>query len=357
MSAPARRVGVLTFHRCYNYGSYWQAHCMVEGLRGMGHRAELLDHHCEIVQRAEVRCLFQPALPERTTRGDLPAYKRKGRAFERSFATLPLSQRFGLHTPGDAGAYDAIVVGSDEVWNFQHPWYGYKSTFFGEGLNTDRLVAYAASFGNHDAAHGIEGWWASRLQRFSAISVRDANSRALVTEALPGEPALVLDPCLQFADAIPRTPADEAAPYLLLYGHGFPDWLVTALARWRARTGVRVISVGYRNAVADEQRLDAGPAEFAALMAGAAGVVTNFFHGCVFALVNDKPFVTAPSPYRFNKVRDLTAALGASDRILSPEAADTRLETLLATPPGAQVGAAIADLRARSQTFLDAALA
>ena len=24
------RIGVLTFHRCINYGSYWQARCLVE---------------------------------------------------------------------------------------------------------------------------------------------------------------------------------------------------------------------------------------------------------------------------------------------------------------------------------------
>jgi hypothetical protein len=32
-ASPIRRVGVLTFHRCINYGSYWQARCLVEGLR------------------------------------------------------------------------------------------------------------------------------------------------------------------------------------------------------------------------------------------------------------------------------------------------------------------------------------
>lgn len=355
--APPRRVGVLTFHRCYNYGSYWQARCLVEGLRGLGHDAELLDHHCAIVQRAETRCLFQPTLPARTDRADLAAYKRKGRAFEAAFTALPLSSRFGLHTPGDAGAYDAIVVGSDEVWNFQHPWYGHKATFFGEGLNAERLVAYAASFGNHDAAHGMNDWWADRLGRFAAISVRDANSHALVEGALASPPPLVLDPCLQFPEAIVAPALPTNAPYLLLYGHGFPDWLAAALVRWRTRTGIRIVSIGYRNALADEQRLDAGPAEFAALMAGAAAVVTNFFHGCVFALVNGKPFATAPSAYRFNKVRDLTAALGATDRIVGPDEADARLDELLATPPGPAVNGAIARLRAQSQAFLHAALA
>ena len=30
MAVPS--IGVLTFHRCINYGSYWQARCLAEGL-------------------------------------------------------------------------------------------------------------------------------------------------------------------------------------------------------------------------------------------------------------------------------------------------------------------------------------
>ena len=50
---PARRIGVLTFHRCINYGSYWQARCLTEGLRRRGHDAGLLDHRSARVNRAE----------------------------------------------------------------------------------------------------------------------------------------------------------------------------------------------------------------------------------------------------------------------------------------------------------------
>ena len=67
-----------------------------------------------------------------------------------------MSKRFSLHEPGTAGDYDAIVVGSDEVWNFRHPWYGSKPIFFGDGLNADRLVSYGASFGNHSAWDGMD---------------------------------------------------------------------------------------------------------------------------------------------------------------------------------------------------------
>ena len=81
MMARPRRIGVLTFHRCINYGSYWQARCLVDGLLARGHDAELLDHHCDEVMSAELRCALQPKLPERSPRQEIRAYAAKVRRF------------------------------------------------------------------------------------------------------------------------------------------------------------------------------------------------------------------------------------------------------------------------------------
>ena len=72
MRARRKKVGVLTFHKCINYGSYWQARCLVEWLLARGHDAELLDHDCACVRRAEAKCALQPKLPERTPVHELP---------------------------------------------------------------------------------------------------------------------------------------------------------------------------------------------------------------------------------------------------------------------------------------------
>src|SRR3546814_19710291 len=69
--------------------------------------------------------------------------------------------------------------------------------------------------------------------------------------------------------------------------------------------------------------MTAGPEDFARIMAQSAAVATNFFHGCVFALLNAKPFVCASSPYRFNKVRDLAHAVGAEKHLVAEDAGDS----------------------------------
>lgn len=349
------KIGVLTFHRCINYGSYWQARCLVEGLRGLGHDAQLMDHQSDAVRRAELRCAFQPQLPTRTPRSKLSAYATKTRHFLDAFERLPRSEQFALDRPEEAGAYDAVLVGSDEVWNFRHPWYAFKPIFFGERLQAGRLISYAASFGNHDAEDGIDPQWAAKLKRFDCLSVRDENSRQLVRRHTGREPELVLDPCLQFPPPPPAISGSGSAT-LVVYGHGFPDWFVTRLRRWADTNGCRIVSIGYHAAFADEQRIEATPEEFSALMAGATAVATNFFHGCVFALHYGRPFVCAPSSYRFNKVRDLTSALGAEGHVVTEATTAAGFAERLGEPLDPGIGLRIAAMRARSSAYLQAAL-
>jgi hypothetical protein len=84
-------------------------------------------------------------------------------------------------------------------------------------------------------------------------------------------------------------------------------------------------------------------------------VVTNFFHGCVFALLNGKPWASAPSDYRSIKIPDLAATLSAQGRIIDEDTSAARFDELLETPPHGNVLERIAQARERSNAFLDAA--
>jgi Polysaccharide pyruvyl transferase len=351
------RVGVLTFHRCINYGSYWQARALVEGLRARGLDAVLLDHDSRRVNVAEWRCAFRPLLPAAVPRDDRPLYRDKIRSFLHAFSSLPLSRRFPLDDTAELEHFDTVVVGSDEVWNLSHPWYGGCGLFFGDGIRATRLVSYAASFGNHATLDGLLPWWADRLRRFDAISVRDENSQGIVEAMLGEAPELVLDPCLQFDLPIEPVEVEETEPFVVVYGHSFTDAFGRHVRRWAHGRGYRLVSVGYRNDWADDQRIAAGPHEFAHLLAQAEAVATNFFHGCVFALRHAKPFTCELSPYRSTKVRDLLAAVGAGRRLVSADTAPGGYAECLSTPVEPEVRGRIGALRRSADGYLHAALA
>jgi polysaccharide pyruvyl transferase WcaK-like protein len=333
-------VGILTFHRCVNYGSYWQARCLVEWV-ARRKRAVLLDHVSLAARHAELHRALSP----QQTREDVPAYAQKIRGFRRAVERLPLSSRFPLDAPEKAESCDVILIGSDEVFNLRHPWYGGAPAFFGEGFASPR-IAYAASFGNGGA---LDQRWSAKLANFSAISVRDLTSRKLLGHAGCPGPEIVLDPCLL------NPPAGEAATkdFVAVYGHGFPNWFAEATRDWARTRGFKLVSIGYRNSWADEQRIGADPEEFRDLMASCAAVATGFFHGCVFALVHKKPFVCVATPYRETKLRDLCALLGIEARLAIET---TAVDQALSSPLGAEIDQRIAAMRAKSQAFLNHAL-
>jgi len=109
------RMGVLTFHQCINYGTYWQARSLLEGLARWN--PILLDYRSERVERKELECAVSPTLPVRSTARDRVLYQAKIRQFERAIHGLPRSSAFELDETGDMPDFDTVIVGSDEVWN------------------------------------------------------------------------------------------------------------------------------------------------------------------------------------------------------------------------------------------------
>jgi hypothetical protein len=351
------KIGVLTFHRCINYGSYWQARCLVEGLRARGHNAAILDHDSRRINIAEWKCAFRPILPAMVPKSDYPLYREKILRFFRAFDSLPLSPRFQIANPAEMENYDIVVVGSDEVWNLLHPWYGKCSLFYGDGVLAQRLISYAASFGNYDASWGLEQTWVEKLRNFAMISVRDENSQTIVKNAFGVEPEIVLDPCLQFSIEPEERICDNLRKsYVAVYGHNFSESFTRKVRRWAHNRKLSLISIGYRNDWADEQWITADPHDFAHFMARPKFIATNFFHGCIFALRNTKPFVCETSPYRSNKLRDLMAQIGGEKYLLTEDTPSAVYDKHLREPLDPKILQRIDRLRQISNAYLNRAL-
>jgi hypothetical protein len=186
--------------------------------------------------------------------------------------------------------------------------------------------------------------------------VRDDNSRSILRTALGGEPELVLDPCLQFPPQPEGRWRGPRRPFVAVYGHSFSPAFVAEVRRWADSRGYRLVSIGYRNNWADAQWIAAGPHDFAQAMARAEAVATNFFHGCVFALRNARPFVCETSAYRSIKVGDLMRLLGGEKHLVSSEAPAAGFADRLDEPPAPEMLRSIERLRRTSEAYLDLAL-
>jgi hypothetical protein len=351
-----KKIGVLTFHRCINYGAYWQARSLVDGLRAMGHDAVILDHRSWRVTVRELTWGLWPVSPDFILPLDYLRYARKEWAFVRAISRLPRSRPFRLERPAGMKHCDMVLVGSDEVWSPKHAWYGTCPIFYGKGVRTDRLAAYATSFGGHAASEGLDAARAERLRSFDAISVRDENSQAIVREAIGRDVPIVLDPCLQFP--IHAAPARHSPrePYIAVYGYRFSEPFARSVQQWARRHQLQIISIGYRNGWADQNWLTAGPDDFAHFMAGSRAVATNFFHGCVFALRHAIPFVCEMLTDRSIKVQNLTMSVGAERHLMTRESSPAAYDERLSQPLDAIIPRRLDELRVASAAYLESVL-
>lgn len=344
------KVGILTFHEGLNHGAYLQAYCTMQAVRQLEHDPVIINYknRTHWIQE-DVR----PWLAYRRPVRFLDRFQKQ-RAFSRDHKAMPLTGY--THDPDEVRKwhFDAVIVGSDVVWDTSI--FGFDSLYFGD-LNTDRLIAYAASCGSYDFTGNMDSKIAEGIRSFDFVSVRDQNTSKLV-EAVTGEcPERVLDPVF-LPDSLDGFTSDEPPldfPYVLVYGGRFSPADGEHILDWAAQRQLQVISVGYRNHWAPKNIMSVGPLSILNYFKHAAFIVSGTFHGTVFSLRFRKNFIVVLNESIRNKATCLLDAVGCPERAGNTVA--SVLNKANCPPDYVAVDQRISDLRSSSLEFLSNALA
>ena len=175
------KIGILTLHNALNFGAYLQAYALQQVLLLWGHEVYIADQCARRLfeQLLQVKCKY----PKRMV------YNIR---FFKEFSRV----RGKLRTaPDPLDSCDAVVVGSDELWNLENSGFIHREEYFGRGIDCAKIISYAISGNRMDAdkLKRIMGEAAS-FERFSDISVRDENTCKMVYKIEGKSPTLVLDP-------------------------------------------------------------------------------------------------------------------------------------------------------------------
>lgn len=354
------KIATLTFQNAVNYGAAYQAYALQAYLAGMGHDVHVLNYSCDYLdnrryQKANIMGKAKQAFMRLTL-----ASKRHGfESFRSSY--LPLTEACDRSTIGKvASRYDAIVVGSDQVWNPRLT--GGDETYFLDFANDDsKRVAYAASAGvshfDGDELTRIKAF----VERFDAVGVRE---RSLLNDLKPYvNCCLVLDPVLLVertlwldlaaACEVPGLPKGER--YLLVYSLGEMESLQAAAQRIARDRGLRVVcvSTGLKTMHGAINLRNLSPLEFLHCLANASFVLSSSYHGICLSLTFGLPFRYATSKKNDtnSRIETLKETFGLSgldiDRGLLGESSD---------PDYSAIDNSLMDLRATSGAFLANAL-
>ena len=197
--------------------------------------------------------------------------------------------------------YDAIVVGSDQVWNWVYSFVG--DPYFLHHLKYDgRRISYAACCGNrHTLPEDKSMEYGAAVRNFDFVSVRNETTREWVEEAAGFSPVTVCDPTMLLGpESFP--PVAKKLPYadfLLVYVIGSPidcghERVLAEIKKQRGDLPVVVVAATCSNPqkypYADHVIWDASPDDWVDLFRRASFVYTDSFHGVMFATKFKKPF-------------------------------------------------------------------
>lgn len=213
--------------------------------------------------------------------------------------------------------------GSDEIWNFNNPFFGFDPYFFGKS-NYNVKYSYATSFGNgasKEISHDLQVELKKYLNDFKNISVRDSSSYNFLKKNFNIDSQIVLDPIFLIDNDFELLSEKKQIPYLknycLIYGQYFSKDEIETIIKFSKKNMLKILSLGYYNKWADINFIDATPTDFINSFKYSDYIFTSMFHGVLFSIKFNKTFWFTVDPYRINKLDHILKSLDISGRILN----------------------------------------
>ncbi|MBO0594580.1 polysaccharide pyruvyl transferase family protein [Nesterenkonia sp. E16_7] len=313
-----------------NYGGVLQAFALQSAVRNLGHsvdtdistRLGTRESSKRLITRTASVILGRPV-------GFWPKMARKNAAtlqfIERKMTTVELFGFGGRLRKSVMAEYSAIIVGSDQVWR---PDYGdvgsYMLDFLPAKSDVKRL-AYAASFGTDRPEPGLIAV-ADNAQRFDRVSVREAAGVELAQSMWGVEAVQMPDPTIlldrvqyeAIADTVGSPEGIEREKFYvssyLLDADEYKRDLVDHVGRSFEMSTRRV---DQREGAPGSSHVRAGVDEWLRELRHSTIVVTDSFHGCVFALIFNKPFLAIGNAARgMSRFESLLSTFDLDSRLL-----------------------------------------
>ena len=332
------KIGILTFHFAINYGALLQCYAFQEYLKGQGHEVKIINFIPPNYQRfscwsktgrrkfllSGLKQLILELIPASTRRLMFGfnlelkhtyinwKYARLQKNIFKKFRNryLNISEPYSIDSFSTITKkkYDAIIVGSDQVWNWSDH---YHTTYFLAPLSNfdGKRISYATccALNKVDVQHRKK--LKESLLKFNKISVRNLETFSFVNNLTGKSPPIVVDPVLlhDFNVFLKKKPKNYNE-YILTYiigdeiegGH---EKTINEIKLNNNNLPVVSIMLAKNKSKpfswSDKTLWSVTPKKWLDLFFNASFVYTDSFHGVLFAIKFKKSFLA----YYKEKVR------------------------------------------------------
>ena len=292
------KIGLLTFQFALNYGALLQAYSLKKVLEDAGSTVEIINYCPQKMlevyfPRKEIR---HPSRTFRIVKQELILQKQRKlfRDFQNRY--LELKRHTDIHYLNiQDGAYDTIIVGSDQVWNTKLT-YADSSYFLPFEFRKTKKIGYGISIGSTSLDDTLRQNITLYGDDFLSLSFREESAAHLVMVLLGRHYEHVLDPVFLLSkkvwtDIEQKPKSMRLEKFILFYSlEDNQELRINAISASKD-FGLPILPVhplgkdylGLHNVLKD-----VGPLEFIWLVHHADYVFTNSFHGLAFSVIFQK---------------------------------------------------------------------
>jgi len=333
------KIGILTQPLHNNYGGLLQAFALQKVLNDLGHEVWIIRRENRPNWRDFTKYYTKRVIASAIGKQIYPLLTQKQKTIISQYNREFISQYMGKQTnklftskqffkAASKFDFEAYVVGSDQVWRPRYsPQIG---IYFLDFLSDDstKRIAYAASF-------GVDNWefnekdtlkFATLAKKFDAISVREESGIDLCEKYFGVHAVQSLDPTMLLERVdyenliVNQEQSNGDLFYYILDPSKEKMDIVSKIAYEKKLEPFTEMpkEITINNLKNINNCIYPGPLKWLKAFQDAKFVVTDSFHGCVFSIIFNKPFILFGNEKRgLTRFKSLLKQFGLENRIYS----------------------------------------
>ena len=333
------KIGIITFHNSYNFGSIIESYSIQYYLRKSGYDCEIIDYASE--GQEKLYSVFEKNSNLKNILKNLILLlhynhiknnNKKYEEFKNKF--MKLSQNYKKREELKKAEYDCIVAGSDQIWNTTIE--DFDFAYFIDFNDVCKKIAYAPSFGAKNpkkyASDEEYNKIKKLLKKFDFVSIRENNGKLWLKEEFGIDAKVLVDPTLllnvnDYRNLEANYNKYEKEKYIFFYCPSFNAEICKLVKKISKKYKIKVLTWSSKSyykkfirrfgfELADYE----DPSLYLKLIKDAQLVITTSFHGTIFSTIYEKRFFTIKNGEMYgddDRVRTLIDNVDLRERLIN----------------------------------------
>lgn len=321
------KIGILTYHRAFNYGAFLQALALRSFLLDQGYDVSFIDYWPQYHEDSyklweechDIRSFIRSMMLAQKRHTRFKAF----RSAQEKYLEIPDKPLFRDSSDLKDVDADIVIYGSDQIWwKARAGIKGFDDVYWGQHIPQNvKKIAYAASMGVIELTPNDNAEITEYLRNFSGISVRETQLKEALQPLTERNIHVVLDPTLlvpsSFWESLGGKNVPNKEKYILYYKMMNSEKADLFADEMGKKTNLPVITINgnidsYRTSLLSAET---DPISFVSLVKNAEYVISTSFHGVAMSIQFQKEFFAMGMKNNSGRVFSLLSQLGLEERL------------------------------------------